>query len=173
MLANFSYQTLTFPKSTVLGIAEELSEPLVDKINEGKGTNANLPEKPEREKKNKAMYRKLLNGKLEHLKQEDKELIEPMLIKYAHIFHDEETNGFKGSNVIENEIPIGDARPIRRLQYRTPYALRQKMETQVQNMLDKSVISPSNSPWSAPAFLVPKKSPVGTPNTDPVSTSGQ
>jgi hypothetical protein len=32
MLANFSDQTLTVPKSTVLGIAEEMSEPLVGKI---------------------------------------------------------------------------------------------------------------------------------------------
>jgi hypothetical protein len=88
MLANFSDQTLTVPKSTVLGIAEEVSEPLVEKINQGKGANANLSQKPERKKKNKALYNKLLNGKLDHLKQEDKELIEPILIKYAHVFHD-------------------------------------------------------------------------------------
>jgi hypothetical protein len=68
MLANFSDQTLTVPKSTVLGIAEEVSEPLVGKINQGKGTNANLSQKPER-KKNEALYGKLLNGKLDHLKQ--------------------------------------------------------------------------------------------------------
>jgi len=33
MLANFSHETLTLPKSTVLGVAEEVSEELVDKIN--------------------------------------------------------------------------------------------------------------------------------------------
>jgi len=97
------------------------------------------------------------------LNQEDRELIEPILLKYAHVFHDEETNHFKGTNVIEHEIPIGDARPIRRPQYRTPYALREEMETQVENMLDNGVIRPSNSPWSAPAILVPKKSADGTP----------
>jgi hypothetical protein len=75
----------------------------------------------------------------------------------------EETNDFKGTHVLEHEIPIGDARPIRRPQYRTPYALREEMQTQVQNMLDKGVIRPSNSPWSAPAILVPKKSQDSTP----------
>jgi hypothetical protein len=90
-------------------------------------------------------------------------LIKPIQVKYAHVFHDEETNDYKGTNVMEHEIPIGDARPIRRPQYRTPYALRQEMKTQVQNMFDKGVIRPSNSPWSAAAILVPKKSPVGKP----------
>ena len=163
MLANFSDQTLTVPKSTVLGIAEEASEPLIDRINQRKELNSDSPPKPQRKKKNEALYHKLLNGKLDHLSQEDRELIEPILLKYAHVFHDEETNDFKGTNVMEHEIPIGDARPIRRPQYRTPYALRKEMQTQVENMLDKGVIRPSNSPWSAPAILVPKKSADGTP----------
>jgi hypothetical protein len=89
--------------------------------------------------------------------------MEPILVKYAHIFNDDETNDFIGTNVIEHEIPMGDARLIRRRQYRTPYALRQEMETQVQNMLDKGAIMPSNLPWSCRAILVPKKSPDGTP----------
>ena len=113
MLANFSDQTLTVPKSTVLGIAEEASEPLIDKINQRKELNSDSPLKPQRIKKNEALYRKLLNGKLDHLNQEDRELIELILLKYAHVFHDEKTNDFKGTNIIEHEIPIGDARPIR------------------------------------------------------------
>ena len=163
MLAIFSDQTLIVPKSTVLGIAEEASEPLIHRINQRKEPNSDSPLTPQRKKKNEALYRKLLNGKLDHLNQEDRELIEQILLKYAHVFHDEETNDFKGTNVIEHEIPIGDARPIRRPQYRTPYALRKEMQTQVENMLDKGVIRPSNSPWLAPAILVPKKSADGTP----------
>jgi len=37
------------------------------------------------------------------------------------------------------------------------------MEQQVQKMLQKGVIRPSTSPWSAPAILVPKKSEDGKP----------
>jgi hypothetical protein len=48
------------------------------------------------------------------LTPEDRQHIEPVIVKYTHIFHDEETNDFKGTTVIEHEIPIGDARPIRR-----------------------------------------------------------
>jgi len=97
------------------------------------------------------------------LNHEDRELIEPILLKYAHVFHDKETNDFKGTNVIEHEIPIGDARPIRRPQCRTPYAQRKDMQTQVESMPEKHVIRPSNAPWSAPAILVPKKRADGTP----------
>ena len=37
------------------------------------------------------------------------------------------------------------------------------MQAQMEKMLDKGVIRSSNSPWLAPAILVPKKSPDGTP----------
>ena len=37
------------------------------------------------------IYRKLLNRKLDNLNQEDRGLIEPILLKYAHVSHDKET----------------------------------------------------------------------------------
>jgi hypothetical protein len=73
------------------------------------------------------------------------------------------THYFKGTNVVEHEIPVGDVQPIRRPRYRTPYALRHEMQRQVQDMLDKDIIRESQSPWSAPAILVPKKSLGGRP----------
>jgi hypothetical protein len=47
--------------------------------------------------------------------------------------------------------------------YRVPYALRKEMETQVNDMLEKGIIEPSSSPWSAPAILIPKRSLDGRP----------
>lgn len=38
-------------------------------------------------------------------------------MEYAHVFHDKETNDFKGTDVIEHQIMVGDAQPIRRTQY--------------------------------------------------------
>jgi len=70
MLANFSDQTLTVPKSTVLGIAEEAAEPLIDRINQRKELNSDSPLRPQRKKKNEALYRKLLNGKSDPLSRE-------------------------------------------------------------------------------------------------------
>jgi hypothetical protein len=117
MLANFSDEELTVPKATILGVAQEISESLVDKVNSRSEVNSTEPSK------NEVQYDKLLKGKLDHLTPEDRQHIEPVIMKNAHIFHDEETNDFKGTTVIEHEIPIGDARPIRRPPYRTPYTL--------------------------------------------------
>jgi hypothetical protein len=163
MLTNFSDETLIVPKSTLLGIAEEVSESIVDKINVVTEANSSEPCRPPRKGKSKILYNKLLHGKLDHLSPDDRRHIEPVLVKYAHVFHDEETNDFKGTSVIEHEIHVGDARPIRRPPYRTPFALRGEMDQQIQKMLQQGVIRESSSPWSAPASLVPKKSLDGKP----------
>ena len=152
MLVNFSEETLTVSKHTVLGIAQQVSEALIDKINAGGEFVVNSPTRPPRKRKNEALYEKLLPGKLDHLTLKERHDIEPILITYAHVFHD-----FKCTNVVEHQIQVDDTKPIRKPPYRTPYALRQEMKNQVQKMLDKQVIRPSNSPWSAPAILVPKK----------------
>jgi hypothetical protein len=151
------------PKATVLGVAEGVSESIVDRINPKHETDLESPVKPRRQKKNEGLYNKLLRRKLDHLTQDERRAIQPVLLKYAHVFHDEESNDFKCTNVIEHQILVGDTPPIRRPQYRTPYALRGEMKAQVDKMLGKGVIRESHSPWSAPAILVPKKSLDGSP----------
>jgi hypothetical protein len=113
MITNFSDEALTVPKATVLGIPEEVSESVVDKINTGQ-PSVNTPGETSNGGRNKELYQKLLKGKLEHLPLRERQLIEPVLVKYAHVFHDEELNDFKATNVIEFEIPVGDSTPIRR-----------------------------------------------------------
>jgi len=154
------------PTGRLLVIADGISESLVDKINARSEVSLIEPAKPPRKRKNENLYNKLLHGKLDHLTSAEKEHIEPVLIKYAHVFHDEESNDFKETTVIEHYLPVGEAQPIRRPQYRTQYALRDEMEQQVQKMLQKGVIRPSSSPWSAPAILVPKNHRTESQNLD-------
>ena len=40
---------------------------------------------------------------------------------------------------------------------RTPFALRNKVDEMVQEMLTQEVIQPSQSPWASPIVLVKKK----------------
>ena len=83
--------------------------------------------------------------------------MEPVIIKYAGIFHDDEDNDFRCTNVLVHKIETGPAAPIRTAPYKTAFALRQEMNRQVRKMLDKGVIRPSHSPWSTPVFLMSKK----------------
>ena len=69
---------------------------------------------------------------LEHLSRDERQSIEPILLKYMHVFHDEDTNDFNCTNVMEHQILVRNSPPIRRSKYRTPYALRHGMKTQVQ-----------------------------------------
>jgi len=64
ILANFSDVELTVPKATVLGVAEEMSESLVNGIIEVQMPAKSEPNKPPRRRKNEALYQKLLRVNL-------------------------------------------------------------------------------------------------------------
>jgi hypothetical protein len=158
-----SKEELIIPKSTESGIAEEATEELIDRINARDSSRPQPQNHQQKEKRNKTLYKELLEGKLDQLSETAKQTIEPLLINYAHVFHDEHTDDFKGTDVIEHQILLDDTRPTRKPQYRVPYSLRKEMQTQVEEMLKKGVIRESNSPWAAPALLVTKKSTYGKP----------
>jgi len=109
-----------------------------------------------------AKCREYLDSVLGLLTRKERAVIEPVLRKYRYVFHDEDHAEFKGTDLVEHRNITGDAKPIRKAQYRVPYALREEVEGEVRNMLQKGVIEPS-SPWSAPAILVTKKSANGRP----------
>jgi len=162
MITNFSDLELTVLIATVLSIAEAISEAAVDKINREGQSSFDVPTEAHSCEKNKALFQKLLKGKLNHLPPHERQLIEPVLAKYAHVFHDEELNDFKATNVVENKIPVGDTSPIRRPPYKTHYALRDEMKTEFEKML-QGVIRESESPWSSPAILALQKNLDGKP----------
>jgi hypothetical protein len=59
ILANLSDEELTVPKATILGVAEEISESLVDKLQKRSSTE------PYGKTKNEVLQSKLLKGKLD------------------------------------------------------------------------------------------------------------
>ena len=71
MLTNFSDEALTVPKATVLGIAEEISESIVDKINKVGQSSSDAPNDSSKCGKNKELFQKLLKGKLDHLPKDN------------------------------------------------------------------------------------------------------
>ena len=161
MIVNFIHDAIELLKASVLGLAEVTSESLLAVINDSEPSNSNRGRETNRGESKATTnpsFTQYLNGKLEHLTVEEMSVIEPLLMKYKHIFHQEGSNDFKGTDLVEHMIVTGDAKPIRKAPYRVPFALRQEMQNQVNDMLAKGVIEESFSPWNSPALLVPKKS---------------
>ena len=107
-------------------------------------------------------FKQYLQDKLGHLSQAERSVMEPILIKYRHIFH-EGSNDFRGTDLVEHKIVTRNAKPIRKPPYRLPFALRKEMENQIETMLREGVVGASSSPWPSPVILVPKKSLDGKP----------
>jgi hypothetical protein len=59
-------------------------------------------------------------------------------------------------------IPTGKYRPIHTKQYPIPSVTRERVQEQVNEMLENKLISPSYSPWCSPVLLVKKKLLDGT-----------
>ena len=83
---------------------------------------------------NDSSFTQYLQDKLGHLSHAEKSVMEPILVKYRHVFH-EGSDEFRGTDLVEHKIVTGNAKPIRKTPYRVPFALRKEMEDQDQNML--------------------------------------
>ncbi|KRX34141.1 Retrovirus-related Pol polyprotein from transposon 17.6, partial [Trichinella murrelli] len=57
----------------------------------------------------------------------------------------------------EHHINTGDAQPIRLCPRRIPWHFREQMDGLLTDMINKDIIEPSTSPWTAPVVLVKKK----------------
>jgi hypothetical protein len=101
--------------------------------------------------------------KLSHGKANEFEIIAPVLEEYIVFFSDDDTGRLPCTTKGFHEIRTGDALPIKKNPYRVPYALKDGMKRQLDEMLKKRMITPFASLWAAPVILVAKKSPDGTP----------
>lgn len=97
----------------------------------------------------------LLN--LNYLQKDEKISIENICAKYADIFH---LPGEKltVTNVYKQSIKLKDnVTPSYRKQYRIPFAHKNELQKQIDNMLKNNIIEEASSEWSSPLLLVPKK----------------
>ena len=61
-------------------------------------------------------FKKYIDEKLAYLSSAERKIIEPVLIKYAGIFHDDEDDDFKSTSVVVHKIET-DATPIKNAPY--------------------------------------------------------
>jgi len=70
------------------------------------------------------------------------------------------------SHIGAHVIDTGDAAPIKQNYYKMPFKKQEELKKHVDQWLELGIIRPSNSPWSAPMHLVPKKGGATRPVCD-------
>ena len=90
------------------------------------------------------------------LNDQQKAKLRKLLDQNCDVFAKDEYDLGK-TDLIKCSIKTGNATPIRKKPYRTPFAYREEVGRQIDEMLKLGLISPSNSSWAAPILCVKKK----------------
>ena len=90
------------------------------------------------------------------LTQEEQNQLVSLICEYQDLFALESAD-LGTTELVTHSIYTGDQPPIRQPLRRTPFALREKMAEMVEDMLQRGVIKPLQSPWASPVVLVEKK----------------
>lgn len=92
----------------------------------------------------------------DHLNPEERANLESLCAQYADVFYiDGEPLTF--TNQVKHSIRTTDELPVYTKTYRYPFVHRQEVQDQITKMLNQGIIRPSQSAWSSPIWVVPKK----------------
>lgn len=97
------------------------------------------------------------NLRLNHLNKEEKDSISEICKEFKDIFH-LPSDVLTQTTCTSCKIPTTDEIPVHVKSYRFPNIHKCEVEKQINKMLEQGIIKPSTSPYSAPIWVVPKKS---------------
>ena len=89
---------------------------------------------------------------IELTKTQQEEMMDT-LVRYEEVFSDIPGK----TNVIEHKIEFTNNKPVRSRPYPLPYALRENLKREIQDMLSLGIIRESNSSFASPIVIVKKK----------------
>ena len=87
---------------------------------------------------------------------ENKEKLKDLLIEFQDVFVGPDGN-LGQTGIVKHKINTGTAKPVKVPPRRVPPAVKPIIEKELDSMLKKGIIEPSNSAWSSPICLVKKK----------------
>lgn len=96
------------------------------------------------------------NVRCSHLNSEEKSKLINLCSKYRDIFYNPNDEMTFIADV-KHEIKWTNETPVHIKSSRLPHAQKLEVNRQIQERLDKNIIRHSNSPWSAPVFIVSKR----------------
>lgn len=94
--------------------------------------------------------------RMNHLNPEESAKLSNLINQFPNIFYREDSD-LTFTNATKHEIRTTNSTPIAVKSYRYPYVHKNEVRTQIKEMLEKGIIRPSKSPYSAPVWIVPKK----------------
>ena len=93
-----------------------------------------------------------LDSQLSHLSPSQLGELKALILAYPQLFSDVPSR----TNLVQHEVDVGDAIPIKQHPYRVHPEKQKKMSAEVDYLLEHDLIEPSSSSWSSPCLLVPK-----------------
>ncbi len=93
---------------------------------------------------------------LTHLNSDHRCRMQELLWNHAQVFA-KNSRDLGRTNLVKHEIDTQGLPPFKQRPYRTPFALREIMNSHIKAMLQDKIIVPSISEYASPAILVPKK----------------
>lgn len=92
----------------------------------------------------------------DHMNREEQSKLLKLCYSYSDIFH-KPNIPLTFTNTIKHQIKMKDEIPIYTKSYRYPFIHKEEVQRQIEDMLNQNIIRPSDSPWSSPIWIVPKK----------------
>ncbi len=93
-----------------------------------------------------------LDAKFSHLTEVQNKDLTQLLWEFPGLFSHIPTC----THLIQHDVDVGDAQPIRQRFYRAPVSKREALESEIQYMLENGIAVPSCSSWASPCLLVRK-----------------
>ena len=150
-LVNPGSEPITVHKGTKIGVLEQIDQ-LVGPVTESTTTNKmKLDLTPAKQ----AQLWQMVENAEEKLSDEETNQLYELLCSFADVFADD-SEDLGRTDLTQHRIHTGDAQPVHQAPRRLPAARREETRKLLQNMLQRDIIQPSNSPWSSPIVLVRK-----------------
>lgn len=143
----------TILNNTTQKLTLDFSKPInVEKFNHKDMQQIILNNFDDSEKQNLDLSKLRVN----HLNSEERHSILKICKEFSDIFYNEH-QPLTFTSKIKHRIKTSDEVPVYTKSYRYPFIHRKEVTEQMKKMLEQNIIRPSNSPWSSPIWVVPKK----------------
>jgi hypothetical protein len=87
------------------------------------------------------------------LTSDERKQLKELMVEYDDIFSDVP----QVTNIIEHKVVTRTEEPVYKRAYPIPYALRDKVKKEINDMLKAGIVESSDSPYAAPIVLIKKK----------------